>query len=138
MAKDVQQRTPSSSSKPEVEQLDQIRSSTNTATTTVTNDTELKQRLEVSAKAENPLSGLQSDELIRRAEDYCTAHGFITEEDRRIFRLGALIAGNDMQWDTVEGLTADEIAGLEYERDHPYKSLNSTLIGLNVVCVSTP
>lgn len=99
-------------------------------------DEGLQKRLEVSAKAENPLAGLQQDELTRMAKDYCTQHGFNSEEDLRVFRLGALIAGNDFQWDTISGLTDAETAGLELERDHKYKSLPKTLIVVVVVCVS--
>lgn len=101
---------------------------------TAADDEAVQKRLEISAKAENPLAGLQQDELVHRAEDYCTQHGFDSEEDRRVFRLGALIAGNDFQWDTISGLTDAEIAGLELERDHRYKSLPKTLIGVVVVC----
>lgn len=130
-------RTESSASKPEVEHQDQPGPS-NLATRTVTDDAELKERLEVSARAENPLAGLRDEDLIRKAEEYCGAHGFISEDDRRVFRLGALISGHGFEWDNIDGLTAEEIAGLEFERDHPYKSLPWTLIGVVVVCVSLP
>lgn len=136
MSGQIHGRALSSASKPEVEHQDQAATSSIT-TRTVTDDAELKKRLEVSAKVENPFAGLKAQEIIRRAEEYCDAHGFITEEDRRVFRLGALIAGNDFQWNNISGLTADEIKGLEFERDHPYKSLPRTLIGVVVNCVST-
>lgn len=131
MADEKQGRVSSSGFKPEVDHQSIM-------SPTAPDDEELRKRREVSAKAENPLAGLQKEELTRMSEDYCAQHGFDSEEDLRVFRLGALIAGNDFQWDTISGLTDAEIAGLELERDHRYKSLPKTLIGVVVVCVSVP
>lgn len=99
-------------------------------------DKELLERRNAVVKAENPLAGMSREELCRLSEDYCSQHGFTAEDDIRVFQLGALIAGNDFQWDNVPGLTEEEVAGLEFERDHKYKSLPKTLVGVVVVCVS--
>lgn len=131
MADEKRDRALSSGSKPEADHQ-------SITSPTAPDDDGLQKRRQVSAKAENPLAGLQKDELTRMVQDYCTQHGFDSEEDLRVFRLGALIAGNDFQWDTVSGLTDAEIAGLELERNHRYKSLPKTLIGVVVVCVSEP
>lgn len=121
--------------KPEVEHHDRAGSNI-TSVPAPAADKGLQKRSHASAKAENPLAGLSDRELSRMAEDYCIRHGFESEEDRRVFRLGALIAGNDFQWDGVPGLTGEEVRGLEYERDHKYRSLPKTLVGVVVVCVS--
>lgn len=131
MAEEKQGRVSPSGSKVEVDHQSIV-------PPTGTEDEELHKRLEVSAKAENPLAGLKQEQLTQMVEDYCTQHGFDSEEDLRVFRLGALIAGNDFHWDTISGLTDAEIAGLELERDHKYKSLPKTLVGVVVVCVSAP
>lgn len=131
MAEEKQGRVSPSDSKVEVDHQSIV-------PPTGTEDEELHKRLEVSAKAENPLAGLKQEQLTQMVEDYCTQHGFDSEEDLRVFRLGALIAGNDFHWDTISGLTDAEIAGLELERDHKYKSLPKTLVGVVVVCVSAP
>lgn len=129
MAEEKQDRLSLSGSKAEVDHQSIV-------PPTGTEDEELNKRLEVSAKAENPLAGLKQDELIQKVEDYCAQHGFDNKEDLRVFRLGALIAGNDFHWDTISGLTDAEVAGLELERDHKYKSIPKTLLGVVVVCVS--
>lgn len=49
----------------------------------------------------NPLAGLSQDALVCMADEYCTEFGFTNEEDVRVFRLGARIAGNEFQYDTV-------------------------------------
>lgn len=131
MADEKNHRTESSNSKPGVEHKDRTGSPTTSSPTTAEDVA-----LQASAKAENPLAGLGKEELSRMADEYCARYGFDNEEDLRIFRLGALIAGNDFQWDTTPGLTDEEIKGLEFERDHKYTSLPKTLVGVVVVCVS--
>lgn len=132
MADEKKHRSASSDSLPEVAHQDQAGSPSGTPPT----ENELSERRNAAAKAENPLAGKSKEELTRLAEEYCSQHGFTTEDDIRVFRLGALIAGNDFQWDNVPGLTAAEVAGLELERDHKWKSLPKTLVGVVVVCVS--
>lgn len=131
MADEKDHRTQSSDSKSRVEHQDRAGSPTTSSPMTA-GDVALR----ASAKAENPLAGLGKEELSRMADEYCARHGFDSEEDLRVFRLGALVAGNDFKWDTISGLTGEEIRGLEFERDHKYTSLPKTLVGVVVVCVS--
>lgn len=137
MTGDEKQQPAPPDPKPEVEHHDRAGSNT-TSIPTPAADEGLQERRHASAKAENPLAGMSDGELNRMAEDYCTHYGFDSEEDRRVFRLGARIAGNDFQWDAIPGLTGDEVRGLEFERDHKYRSLPKTLVGVVVVCVSHP
>lgn len=132
MADEKKHRSASSGSLPEVSHQDQAGS----PSVTPREDKEISERQNAAAKAENPLAGKSKEELYLLAEEYCSEFGFTDEEDIRVFRLGALVAGNDFQWDNVPGLTDVEIAGLEFERDHKYKSLPKTLVGVVVVCVS--
>ncbi|KAF3765848.1 hypothetical protein M406DRAFT_339190 [Cryphonectria parasitica EP155] len=133
MADEKRHRSSSAGSKPDIEHLDRVGSPAASSPTNAAGDG-LADRRRASAKAENPLAEVCEKDLIRMSEDYCDRHGFDNEEDRRVFKLGALIAGNDFQWDDISGLTAEEIAGLELERDHKYKSLPKTLVGVVVVC----
>lgn len=137
MADEKQHRASSSDSKPGIEHRDRANSPTLSAPTTAA-DHGLDERRQASAKAENPLAGLSKVELDRMVDDYCARHGFDSEEDLRVFRLGALIASKDFQWDAISGLTDEETRGLAFERDHKYKSLPKTLVGVVVVCVSSP
>lgn len=132
MAEEKHERSASSGSLPETAHQD--RAGSPSATPTV--DNELAVRQHAAANAENPLAGKSKDELHRMADEYCAEYGFTAEEDIRVFRLGALIAGNEFLWDNIPGLTEAEVAGLELERDHKWKSLPKTLIGVVVVCVS--
>lgn len=132
MSDEKKQRSGSSDSTPQIAHHDQVGS----VSATPGADNEISERQNAASKAENPLAGKNKEELHRMAEEYCAQYGFTTEEDIRVFRLGALIAGNDFQWDNISGLTPEEVAGLEFERDHKYKSLPRTLIGVVVVCVS--
>jgi hypothetical protein len=59
-------------------------------------------------------------------------------EDLRVFRLGAAIAGNDFQWDTIDGLRDDEKVALRTEVDHKWRANPKKLYGVIVVCVSLP
>lgn len=99
-------------------------------------DDGLRQRHDASAKMANPLAGLSQEVVVRMAEEYCAQHGFTAEEDLRVFRLGAMIAGNSFQWDTVEGLTDTEKEALQKEVDHKWKANPMKLYGVIVVCVS--
>lgn len=132
MASEKKHRSLSSDSVPDVVHQDQ----TGSPSVNPPAENELSVRQNAVAKAENPLAGKSKEELSRMAEEYCEQYGFTAEEDIRVFRLGALVAGNDFQWDSVPGLSEAEVAGLEFERDHKYKSLPKTLVGVVVVCVS--
>lgn len=137
MAEEKKQRMGStdSSNKPEAFHHDRAGSPSVSSPTTAVGDNSSDHRY-AATKAENPLTGMSKEELKQLAEDYCSRYGFTSEDDLRVFRLGALIAGSDFRWDNVPGLTEAEVAGLELERDHKYKSLPKTLIGVVVVCVS--
>lgn len=132
MADEKKHRSPSSESLPETAHQDRAGSPSVKPTV----DNELSERQHAAALAENPLAGKSKEELHQMAEEYCAEYGFAAEEDIRVFRLGALIAGNEFQWDDIPGLTEAEVAGLEFERDHKWKSLPKTLVGVVVVCVS--
>lgn len=101
-------------------------------------DEALRQRHDASARMENPLAGFSRDEVTRLADEFCAKHGFTDDEDLRVFRLGAAIAGNDFQWDTVDGLRDDEKTALRTEVDHKWRANPKKLYGVIVVCVSTP
>ncbi|KAK7724230.1 hypothetical protein SLS64_000564 [Diaporthe eres] len=97
-------------------------------------DEELRQRHDASARMENPLAGFSREQVTRLAEEFCAKHGFTDDEDLRVFRLGAAIAGNDFQWDTIDGLRDDEKEALRTEVDHKWRANPKTLYGVIVVC----
>lgn len=99
-------------------------------------DDDLRQRHDASAKMANPLAGLSQDALARMADEYCSEFGFTDQEDIRVFRLGARIAGNDFQYDTIEGLTELEKEALWKEVNHKWRANPSKLYGVIIVCVS--
>lgn len=99
-------------------------------------DEDLRQRQDASARMENPLAGFSREQVTRLAEEFCAKHGFNDDEDRRVFRLGAAIAGNDFQWDTIDGLRDDEKEALRIEVDHKWRANPKKLYGVIVVCVS--
>lgn len=99
-------------------------------------DDGLRQRHDASAKLANPLAGLSQDALARMADEYCSEFGFTDQEDIRVFRLGAKIAGNDFQYDTIEGLTELEKEALWKEVNHKWRANPSKLYGVIIVCVS--
>lgn len=101
-------------------------------------DEGLRQRHDASARMENPLGGFSREEVTRLAEEFCAKHGFTDDEDLRVFRLGAAIAGNDFQWDTIDGLRDDEKVALRTEVDHKWRANPKKLYGVIVVCVSVP
>ena len=97
-----------------------------------------RQRHDASARMENPLAGFSREQVTRLAEEFCAKHGFTNDEDLRVFRLGAAIAGNDFQWDTIDGLRDNEKEALRIEVDHKWRANPKKLYGVIVVCVSTP
>lgn len=99
-------------------------------------DPDLRQRHDASARMENPLGGFSREQVVRLAEEFCAKHGFTDDEDLRVFRLGAAIAGNDFQWDTIDGLRDDEKDALRTEVDHKWRANPKKLYGVIVVCVS--
>lgn len=99
-------------------------------------DPDLRQRHDASARMENPLGGFSREQVVRLADEFCAKHGFTDDEDLRVFRLGAAIAGNDFQWDTIDGLRDDEKDALRTEVDHKWRANPKKLYGVIVVCVS--
>ncbi|KAI1418104.1 hypothetical protein F5Y13DRAFT_150557 [Hypoxylon sp. FL1857] len=92
-----------------------------------------KQRLEASAKLENPLGGLTPEELGRRGEEFCAKHGLTNEVDIRAFRLGAMIAGNLNKYDAIDGLTDREREVLDREITHKWSN-PKMLYAVIVIC----
>lgn len=101
-------------------------------------DEGLRERQDASARMENPLAGFSREQVTRLADEFCAKHGFTDDEDLRVFRLGAAIAGNDFQWDTIDGLRDDEKVALRTEVDHKWRANPKKLYGVIVVCVSMP
>ncbi|KAI0142371.1 hypothetical protein F4776DRAFT_503005 [Hypoxylon sp. NC0597] len=96
-------------------------------------DEEDRQRLEASAKLENPLGGLTPEQLARRGEEFCAKHGLTDEADIRAFRLGAMIAGNMNKYDAIDGLTDREREVLDREITHKWSN-PKMLYAVIVIC----
>ncbi|KAI0181331.1 hypothetical protein GGR52DRAFT_567562 [Hypoxylon sp. FL1284] len=92
-----------------------------------------RQRLQASAKLENPLGDFTAEQLGQKGEEFCAKHGLADEEDIRAFRLGAMIAGNMNKYDTVEGLTAREREVLDRELTHKWSN-PKMLYAVIVIC----
>ncbi|CAI4217307.1 unnamed protein product [Parascedosporium putredinis] len=78
--------------------------------------------LEESKKLSNPLGGLEPDELVVRATEYCELHGITEEEDIRAFQIGAQLAGNIEEWNAIHGISEEEKAVLQEEVEHKWKN----------------
>lgn len=85
-------------------------------------DTIAKERLEASRKLANPLAGLGHEQLSAMGEKYARLAGLDSEEDLRAFRLGAIVAGDENRYDTVDGLTTEEREVLDRETTHKWSS----------------
>lgn len=77
---------------------------------------------EKNQKLANPLAGLGHEKLSSMGEKYARFAGLDSEEDIRAFRLGAIIAGDENKYDTVKGITPEEIEVLEREVTHKWSS----------------
>lgn len=77
---------------------------------------------EDSKKLSNPLGGLEPDELVVRATEYCEIHGITEEEDIRAFQIGAQLAGNIEEWNAIHGISEEEKAVLQEEVEHKWKN----------------
>ena len=55
-------------------------------------------------------------------EDYAKLAGLTSEEDMRAFRLGAMVAGDHTQYDTMSELTDREREVLEREVTHKWSN----------------
>jgi hypothetical protein len=80
------------------------------------------ERLEASKKLANPLAGLSSERLRAMGEDYAKLAGLTSDEDIRAFRLGAMIAGDNTQYDQIPELTDSEREALEKETTHKWSN----------------
>ncbi|EMR61799.1 putative mfs sugar transporter protein [Eutypa lata UCREL1] len=96
-------------------------------------DAATRQRLEATAKLENPLHGLTAAELAQRGEAFCARHGIEGAADVRAFRLGAVIAGNRNKYDAVGELTDAERGVLDRELTHKWKNPRM-LYAVIVIC----
>lgn len=81
--------------------------------TSLTN-TERRRRGDV-ARLANPLAGISRDELEQMGESYARKHQMGDEEDIRAFKKGACLAQDPGKFDSVTGLTAQEIEVLRNE-----------------------
>jgi hypothetical protein len=86
-------------------------------------DAKAKERLEASRKLANPLAGLSHEQLSSMGEKYARMAGLDSEEDLRAFRLGAIVAGDENRYDTIEGLTSGEREILDREITHKWSSM---------------
>lgn len=69
----------------------------------------------VNAILANPLAGYSNSQLMQMGEDYVRKHEIGNEEDIRAFRLAAIIAKDPLKFDTVDGLTKEELLVLKEE-----------------------
>ncbi|KAL2021543.1 hypothetical protein VTK56DRAFT_7042 [Thermocarpiscus australiensis] len=92
------------------------------------------QRLQFSRKLANPLAGLSPECLASRGEKYARDAGLTSDEDIRAFRLGAMIAGDDVDYDTIEGLTDREKEALRRETTQKWRSNPSMLYWVIFIC----
>lgn len=82
-------------------------------------------------KLASPLAGLSQSRLSGLADEFCVEHGITAAEDRRVFRLGAQVAGGEGRWEGVEGLREEERAALQKEEEN--KWANPKMLYLVVV-----
>lgn len=67
------------------------------------------------AKLANPLAGISHDELEQMGESYARKHQMGDEEDIRAFKKGARLAQDPQKYDSVTGLTGQEMEVLRKE-----------------------
>lgn len=106
----------------DVEHKDVRRSSGHDTHQTAVSDGPVKDRLGISKKLANPLAGLSQERLGAMGEDYAKLAGLTSEEDMRAFRLGAMVAGDHTQYDTMSELTDREREVLEREVTHKWSN----------------
>jgi len=115
-------RFSSSGSRTEFEHHDLPTNSGHDAHHSVASDDAATDRLGISQKLANPLSGLSQERLATMGEEYARLAGLTDEEDLRAFRLGAMIAGDQTRYDTVAELTDREREVLERETTHKWSN----------------
>jgi hypothetical protein len=133
-------RRGSSASRTEVDHMEQRRNSDNTEVGPdhASHGKASMDRRAADSKMENPLAGLSAEELSRMGEDYCIQHNITDEEDIRAFRLGAIIAGNQNRFDTVDDLSEEERRILTEEDEHRWRNPKSLyfLIAICSLCAA--
>ncbi|KAH6848313.1 hypothetical protein B0I37DRAFT_161104 [Chaetomium sp. MPI-CAGE-AT-0009] len=96
-------------------------------------DATKNERLEASKKLATPLAGLSPERLRIMGEDYAKLAGLTSDEDMRAFRLGAMIAGDNTQYDQIPELTDREREVLERETTHKWSN-PSMLYWVVIIC----
>lgn len=81
-----------------------------------------KARLEASKKLANPLAGLSPGHLEKMGAEYAHMAGLTSDEDVRAFRLGARLAGDESNYDTIPELTEREKEVLVRETTHKWSN----------------
>ncbi|KAM0325333.1 hypothetical protein ACHAQA_007318 [Verticillium albo-atrum] len=91
-------------------------------------------QMQASRRVGNPLAGFNAEQLSNMGYAYCTSHGITEEEDVRAFRLGAVLAGYPEDYETIEGLTKEEIEATGKETTQKWKSIPTKLWFVVFVC----
>lgn len=73
----------------------------------------------LNAVFENPLSGIEPEQLLRDVEDFCQKYGLTDDVD--IIKKGALVARDAAHATEVEGLTSEEKDSLVNEKAHKWR-----------------
>ncbi|KAJ7197411.1 putative facilitated glucose transporter [Mycena pura] len=67
---------------------------------------------------QNPLQRITKDKVVSDVEEFCKTHKLAEHTD--LFRKAALVARDSLNFRAVSELQWDELAALEYERDHKW------------------
>lgn len=76
---------------------------------------EERRRRNAVAKLANPLAGISHDELEQMGENYARKHQMGDEEDIRAFKKGACLAQDPQKFESITGLTGQEMEVLRKE-----------------------
>lgn len=74
-----------------------------------------RRRRNAVAKLANPLAGISHDELEQMGENYARKHQMGDEEDIRAFKKGACLAQDPQKYESITGLTGQEMEVLRKE-----------------------
>ena len=66
----------------------------------------------------NPLVGRSKETVIAEVDEFCRANGL--DDDRDVFRKGALVAQNPNGFDSIEELTSEDVAALHHSATHKW------------------
>lgn len=121
--KDVHQRVSSSGSGTMYEHRDHVgRPGVGGSSNPPPIDTPATDPISASRKLAHPLDGLTPERLGIMGEEYARKAGLTSDEDIRTFRLGAIIAANDCNYNDVKELTEREREVLEREVTHKWSN----------------